>query len=202
MNLVLEPGRPEDAAVAARLIAETDADLFRYYCGGDLSGWIAISQHEWRHPRGIYCYALADVVRAGTAIQGLIVSYSGKQQYAMDWTLGSSAPHVSADLMSKVQSVRRTASLLFPTIPDDVWYVQNLVVVPEAQGTGLGTFLMETVFARARTAGYRTCHLDVDSSRPAVQFYQRLGMSVLVETRVPSIPGVHTHYRMVKSLMA
>jgi hypothetical protein len=41
----------------------------------------------------------------------------------------------------------------------------------------------------------------VDGSTPAVQFYERLGMRLLVKTEVPDIPGVHTHhFRMVIEL--
>jgi len=60
--------------------------------------------------------------------------------------------------------------------------------------------LMEAAFELGRSEGCRSCHLDVDSSTPAVQFYERLGMRILVETRVPVIPGVHAHYRMVREL--
>ena len=77
MSRTLEPGRAEDAPTAARLIAETDRDLFSFYAGS-LSAWIEISEHEWRHERGIYSYTMADVVRVGAAIQALVISYSSR----------------------------------------------------------------------------------------------------------------------------
>lgn len=200
MPFVLEPARLEDAAVAASLIAQTDRELFRYCTGGSLDDWIELSIHEWRHPRGIYSHTLADIVRAGPDIQGLIVSYSTKRHNEIDWTFGSSAPHVSEDLRNRVRETHRTVPFLFPTLPENVWYVQNIAVVPEAQGKNLGRFLMEQIFQRARLQGCKACHLDVDSSTPAVHFYRRLGMEVLVETRVPAIASVATHFRMVKSL--
>jgi ribosomal protein S18 acetylase RimI-like enzyme len=200
MSFALEPGRPEDAPIAARLIAETDRDLFSFYAGGSLSAWIEISEHEWRHERGIYSYTMADVVRVGATIHGLVVGYSSRRHLEIDWSLGSSAPYVSADLMARIQAVRHVVFFVFPAIPDGVWYVQNIAVATEAQGKGLGRFLMEAIEARAARAGCAALHLDVDSSSPAVQFYLRLGFEVLAETRVPSIPGVHAHYRMIRRI--
>jgi ribosomal protein S18 acetylase RimI-like enzyme len=199
MSRTLEPGRAEDAPTAARLIAETDRDLFSFYAGS-LSAWIEISEHEWRHERGIYSYTMADVVRVGAAIQALVISYSSRRHLEIDWTLGSSAPYIPADLVARIQAFRQVVFFVFPAIPDGVWYVQNIAVATEAQGKALGRFLMDAIEARAETAGCSAIHLDVDSSTPAVQFYLRLGFEVLVETRVPSIPGVHAHYRMVKNL--
>lgn len=195
-----EPGCPGDADIAARMIAETDADLFRYLTGGSLDAWAEIAAHEWRHERGIYSYTMADVVRRGAEILGLIVSYSSRRHDEIDWSRGSSAPFVREELMRHVCEASRVGGFLFPSIPPDAWYLQNIVVVPECRGTGLGRFLMDAVRDRARAAGSRWLHLDVDSSTPAVRFYERLGFETLVESRVPSIPGVHTHYRMVLSL--
>lgn len=200
MPFVLEPARLDDAEATARLIAQTDVELFRYCTGGSLDDWIELSVHEWRHPRGVYNYTMADVVRSGPDIQGLILSYSSRRHNEIDWSFGSSAPHLTDELSSRVRESQRVVPFLFPSLPEHVWYVQNLVVVPEARGKKLGQFLMEAIFDRARAQGCRECHLDVDSSTPAVQFYRRLGMEVLVETRVPLIASVATHFRMVKSL--
>jgi ribosomal protein S18 acetylase RimI-like enzyme len=199
-SFALEPGRPVDAPIAARLVAETDRDLFTFLTGGSLSAWIEISEHEWRHERGIYSYTMADMVRVGATIHGLVVSYLSGRHLEIDWDLGSSAPYVSADLMARIRAVRDVVFSLFPAIPDGVWYVQNIAVAPEAQGKGLGRFLMKAIEARAAEAGCAALHLDVDSSSPAVRFYLRLGFEVLVETRVPSIPGVQAHYRMVRKI--
>jgi hypothetical protein len=61
---------------------------------------------------------------------------------------------------------------------------------------------MDFAFELGQAEGCRNCHLDVDGSTPAVQFYERLGMRVLVKTEVPLIQGVYTHYRMVKELQS
>jgi hypothetical protein len=61
---------------------------------------------------------------------------------------------------------------------------------------------MELAFKRGREEGCRSCHLDVGSTNPAVDFYQELGMYVAIETSVPRLLrlGIPSHYRMVKQL--
>jgi ribosomal protein S18 acetylase RimI-like enzyme len=200
VNLTLQPARPEDAEAAARLITQTDAELFRYLTGDDLSVWETVAALEWRRERGIYCHTLADVVRDGPELLGLILSYHSCCGLEIDWSLGDSATRLPPALQERLAEARRTAFFLFPAIPDGAWYVQNIAVAPRAQRTGVGRFLMEAIFDRARAEGCAECHVDVDGSLPAVRFYECLGMSVLVETRVPSIPGVSAHFRMVKDL--
>jgi ribosomal protein S18 acetylase RimI-like enzyme len=202
MSFLLEPALPDDAEVAARLITQTDEELFRYCTGGSLDDWVTLAKLEWGHRRGIYSYTLADVVRSGPDLQGLILSYSYSRHLEIDWSLGSSAPKLPPSLLERLRSTRPTASFLFPAIREGVWYIQNIAVIPQTQGTGLGRFLMEAIFERARNEGCRECHLDVDSSTQAVHFYRKLGMKIMVETRVPDIAAVSTHYRMVKSLEA
>lgn len=196
----IEPGRLDDAVEAARLIAETDAELFRYSTGGSLEAWIELATHEWRHPKGIYSSTLSQVARARGALQGLLVSYSGRQHLEIDWSFGSSTPHLPPDLVERVRENHRLVAFLFPMIPEDAYYVQNLAVVSSARGSGLGRRLMEMAFAQGGALGCTSCQLDVDSALPAVGFYQKLGLEVLVQTRVRGLLGDRPHYRMVKAL--
>jgi ribosomal protein S18 acetylase RimI-like enzyme len=184
------------------LIAQTDADLFRFVTGGSLEDWIALSIQEWKSPDGIYSYTMADVVRDGPEILGLIISYSFSRAEKIGWTLAAAAKCLPEELIQRVRMNNRKALLLFPAFPADAWYVQNIVVVKKAQEQKLrlGRLMMEAIFTRAHDQGCKECHLDVNSSIPAVKFYEHLGMKAVVETRVPDITGVPMHYRMVKSL--
>jgi hypothetical protein len=43
-----------------------------------------------------------------------------------------------------------------------------------------------------------TCyHLDVSAESKGVEFYNRVGMRVLLRSEIPALPG-HAHYRMVR----
>ncbi len=200
MTWVVEPGKPEDGPEAARLIAATDTDLFGYCTGGELRAWVDLAEWEWRAERGIYSFQMSHVVRAEAGLLGLLVGYSSRRQRDMDWSFGCSRPHTDPGLWDRITGAYKLASFLFPVIPDDAYYVQNVVTHSSARGLGLGRRLMDFAFELGRAEGCRSCHLDVDSSTPAVQFYEYLGMRVLVKTEVPSIPRSHSHYRMVIDL--
>jgi len=200
MNDHIVPAHANDTPGAARLIAETDADLFRYYTDDDLNLWVEVAECEWRAERGIYSYTMSHVIRREGQVVGLLVAYSFRRNADIDWSLGSSRARLGSARLSRIDLVRSPASFLFPSLPADTFYVQNVAIHPSIQGSRLGRRLMELAFELGRAEGCRTCHLDVDSSTPAVQFYEHLGLRVLVRTEVPSIPSVHAHYRMVIEL--
>jgi ribosomal protein S18 acetylase RimI-like enzyme len=196
----LEPGRLDDAREAARLIAETDRGLFRYCGGGSLDLWVDLATHEWRHEHGVYSHTLSHVVRAGGGLEGLLIGYTAERHGLIDWRFSGATAHLDPQVIGRIRTMFGTVAFLFPAIPEEAYYIQNVAVAEEARGRGLGRFLMESAFDLGRAAGCRACHLDVDSSTSAVAFYQHLGMDALVETFVPRLPGVSAHYRMVKEL--
>jgi ribosomal protein S18 acetylase RimI-like enzyme len=200
MNDEIVPAHPDDAPEAARLIAETDADLFLFYTHGDLGFWVEIAECEWRAERGIYSHTMSHVIRRERLVAGLLVAYSSRRDDLTDWSLDQSRKRLGPDRLSRIDLERSLASFLFPKFPKDAFYVQNLATHPSARGEGMGRRLMERAFELGRAEGCRTCHLDVDSSTPAVRFYEHLGMRVAVRTEVPTIPSVHAHYRMVIDL--
>ena len=200
MNDEIVPAHPDDAAEAARLIAETDADLFRFYTHVDLNLWVEVAECEWRAERGIYSYTMSHVIRREGLVAGLLVAYSSRRHDLIDWSLKSSRERLGQNRCSRIDLERSLASFLFPILPKDAVYVQNLATHPSARREGLGRRLMERAFELGLAEGCRTCHLDVDSSTPAVRFYEHLGMRVAVRTEVPAIPSVHAHYRMVIDL--
>jgi ribosomal protein S18 acetylase RimI-like enzyme len=200
MCFVIKPGRPEDAPAAARLIAATDVALFTFCGGGDLGVWVELSEAEWLHEHGVYWWRMSHVARLDGQLVGLLVSYASRDHTTINWSFGGARTRLPPERWARVAAAHRPVPFLFPSIPEDAYYVQNLAITPSVQGCGLGRHLMELAFDRGRAQGCRSCHLDVDGSTPAVEFYQRLGMRVLVKTEVPDIPGVHTHFRMVIDL--
>jgi ribosomal protein S18 acetylase RimI-like enzyme len=200
MNDEIVPAHPDDAPEAARLIAETDAELFRFYTNGDLDLWVQVAECEWRAERGIYSYTMSHVIRPAGHVAGLLIAYSSRRHDLIDWSLESSLGRLGPDRLSRIDPVRSLASYLFPNLPGDAFYVQNIATHPSVRRRGLGRRLMERAFELGLAEGCRTCHLDVDSSTQAVRFYEGLGMRVAVRTEVPGIPSVHAHYRMVIDL--
>jgi ribosomal protein S18 acetylase RimI-like enzyme len=200
MNDEIVPAHPDDAPGAAHLIAETDSELFRYLTDGDLNLWVEISECEWRSAHGIYSHTMSHVIRRQGQVVGLLVAYSTRRSADIDWSLPASRALLGSARLSRIDLVASPASFLFPRIPAEAFYVQNVATHPSVQGTGMGRRLIERAFELGRAEGCLTCHLDVDSATPAVRFYEHLGLRVLVRTEVPSIASVQVHYRMVIDL--
>jgi ribosomal protein S18 acetylase RimI-like enzyme len=200
--LQIEPGQPQDAEDAARLIADTDRELFTFCGGNDIRVWIELSEWEWREERGIYSYHMSHVARQDGAIVGLLIGYSSRQHEKIDWTFGSSGAHMPADRWARVNASYRIATFLFPAIPSDAYYVQNIVTDSSVRRSHLrlGSRLMELAFEQGRAEGCKSCHLDVSGTNPAVGFYEHLGFRVLVKTEVCELPNLGVHYRMACEL--
>jgi ribosomal protein S18 acetylase RimI-like enzyme len=72
------------------------------------------------------------------------------------------------------------AAALTSTVSMGVGHVTQICVVPEYQGQGLGTRLMEAVVRALRSARFHALSLTVTSAnRNAVALYERLGFHVL-----------------------
>lgn len=212
VEAVIEPARPEDAPEAARLLIETDPDLYRFLYGEDFEATRALLSVQWQRSDCLLGHHLALVARQAGRPLGLVLSYTAEQHQALpqfatidvrDSVAGISRDRVAAVMEQRAASAMRDAAYLFPAVPIGTMYVQNLAVVPEARGHGLGRRLLAAAFARAAALGCTACHLDVAATSPAVTFYRSLGMEILVETRMPGLAerfGLPTHLRMVQAL--
>ena len=90
------------------------------------------------------------------------------------------------------------ASWLNPVVSPGTYYVHALAVKPEARGKRVGMRLLANAMERGRAAGHKRFQLDVLSDNPAVNFYQSMGLELLVESRAPKpeAAGVPPEWRM------
>jgi ribosomal protein S18 acetylase RimI-like enzyme len=186
--------------VIAELAWSTDPHLFEFLFRGDLSLWMRLCATEWSEERSLHSRRFTRLALQGDRIVGLLVGFPGPAM-----------PELAAGCLARYQShgepfashIRRAFDLmgwLFPPVPDWGFGVFNLAVDPGARGTGLGRQLLTMAEHLAVAQGCAEVHLDVESTNSAVGFYKRQGYEATVETRVPAIAGVSSHYRMVKKL--
>lgn len=59
--------------------------------------------------------------------------------------------------------------------------IHKIYVLPESQGTGAGTLLMNHIIQEATAAGANHISLNVNRFNPAISFYKRFGFKVIKE---------------------
>ena len=90
-----------------------------------------------------------------------------------------------------IQKVQKTLSIIeYNSTPiglyhgdmtdQDIYEIGNIIVIPEYQGKGIGTDILLNVIKRYPNFKIR---LQVFRGNPAIHLYQRLGFSVVNETR-------------------
>ena len=164
---------------------------------------------SWLTQGNIFSHTEATLATHGDELMGVELGYTGKDQRELKRAL----IEIGSTLLQSA-SVKKEDLMLFsdkgfkvkylnPIIPNKAYYVTTLSVIKMYRGQGIGKELLENAIERARSAGYREIHLDVQSGNSAVEFYERVGFTSIVETIVPEL--LHEHQvpmmkRMVKSL--
>ncbi len=69
----------------------------------------------------------------------------------------------------------------------DLFMLEKLYIMPEAQGTGAGKFLFKAAIKEIKTMHPEPCILELNVNRKnkAIDFYQRMGMEKYRETDQP-----------------
>ena len=200
----LAPADGAHAALAARLIFDTDPHLFDFWFARDRALALDYFADQWPRAGGVFSHVHATAARSGAALLGIEHGLDARAQRAQ-WahTLPATKQLLSAPQFAHLLDAFRWVPFLIPPLPEDAYYVQHLAVSTELRGRGIGARLLEHAFGKAARGAYRSVHLDVVADSPAVRFYRRMGMEVLSETRVPRLEsdyGVSAHLRMTKSL--
>lgn len=198
-----EAANPQQKKVAATLIYDADPHLFAYKFKNDYKTALKFFEIEWEQDRSLFSYTLCSAAVIGDKLLGIELGYGIKiHTNLLPDTGKKGAGAINPELLPHTLKATSHIPYLFPKFPKDAYYIQNLSLLPEARGQGLGTQLLKTTFDRAQEKGYNQCQLDVASDNPAVNFYHRMGMEIISETRVIQLEmnGVPSHYRMVKLL--
>lgn len=201
-ELTFAPATGEQPEMIGEWLHETAPELLSYLFSGREAALRQLAAH-WAMPRGLFSHSHAVLARRGDAVLGLEIGYTEaqKEPHKKD-----TAERFAADLEPAALAAlgARTADIgpLLAPVPDDAYYVEHLVVAPEARGSGCGGALLRRAFDQARSAGLAALHLDVMSNKPAVDFYLAHGMTDTVESRVPRLSREHdmpSVIRMVKT---
>jgi ribosomal protein S18 acetylase RimI-like enzyme len=79
-----------------------------------------------------------------------------------------------------IDEVVAASQVLFPSVPDDAFYISRVVVDPRRRGQGLGRQLVQGTIWQRRAEGFRRFRLDVSADNgAAIRAYQAIGMQVV-----------------------
>lgn len=110
---------------------------------------------------------------------------SEQMTYMLEWMYSPEnliAKFDQGSLFYSYQSdVRDIGYLHLEPVDDQLLKIQKVYVHPDQHGKGIGRELMLFSEETARKLGHDTLELQVNRGNPAVQFYQRLGFSIVDE---------------------
>ncbi|MBN8880255.1 MAG: GNAT family N-acetyltransferase [Sphingobacteriales bacterium] len=78
-----------------------------------------------------------------------------------------------------------------------VYKLHKLYVLPSQQGRGTGRFLIENVIKAAKAKGAHALQLNVNRQNPAIEFYKRMGFSIINDVEI----DIGNGYQMVDHVM-
>lgn len=193
-------GSPICPSLAGSLIHDTDPHIFDNLHGfeADLSRRHLAAQ--WIAEDGLFSYSRARIAVEGEQLLGIQIGYDAHGiAVALEPHMKTCAQVMTADqLLHHDTWWSEYGRFSILTIPDDTYYLQNLSVVPEWRGCGIGSALLEDAINTARSNGYARLHLDVYDGNPSVRLYERMGLTTIVETRIKPLEthNFPVHLRM------
>ena len=71
-----------------------------------------------------------------------------------------------------------------PKEADNAWVVDSVATLPEYRGRGVAEFLLQAVLEEGKNLGYKVAQVNMYiGNEPALRLYQKLGFSIIDETR-------------------
>jgi ribosomal protein S18 acetylase RimI-like enzyme len=200
--VVLQPAKPDNADLVPELIYATDPPIFSFLAGGRMDAFDRWIGAGWSAPDNDFSHEFAVVAVRDGELLGLELGYRGSEKKRLgrnNGTLTREALDQEA-LAHLGRAVSQGTRYFTPFVPYDAYYLMFLSVAEAGRNQGIGGRLLENAFQQARDGGLSSVHLDVYEGNPAIRLYERAGMEILTETRVPRLERdqrIPPHYRMV-----
>lgn len=197
------PATPVHADAIAELMYATGPEVFDFVYGAD-GRCLDVLRRLCVFPGGLFGQEHTRVACRDGRLLGIEHGFDAATRAAHDAiTADHLREFLSREDLRRVAWADEILSAFFLPLSPDAYYIQNLSVLPELRGQGIGAHLLDAAFRRAREAGYTCVELDVSVTNPAVHLYLRAGMEVVQElghAEYERAYGLKAHSRMVKSL--
>lgn len=206
MTVHIQPAErtPEDAPAFAELATMASHDLLADIMG---PGFHQVLTEMFLRDDNLYRARQVWFVDVDGEIAGMLCAFSGEQKAALN---AETDRQLLAELGVQTQSAMRAQEQPGPisefsdTVPEEAFYIQFLVIYPQARANGNGGQLLAKAHALARAAGSATSELDVESGNDAALAayhrqdlaIQRTSVEVMHETQNRTL----AMHRMVKAI--
>ncbi len=202
-DITFEPAASEQIDDIGAWLYETGPEFFSYIFQGREAAIATLAVH-WRLESGVFSHRHAVVAKRNGQTLGLELGFTRAEKAPHNQATGLRLQKDlgAAEFDAQMARLRDIGPQLLEA-PGDAYFLQNLVVSPQARGCGCGKALLKHAFEQAKSQGLNTVHLDVLSNNPARSFYLANGMEDQVETYVPKLVREHNmpgSIRMVKQL--
>lgn len=199
----LAPATPDHPELAAELMHDTNPYVFGYLHGHDMALVRSHMGFQWQQSRGLFSHSHCTVALHDDQLVGIALGFDhATAEAAIEPFVEQAAVHLTEAQFAHLASWFEVGRFTLPVVPDDAWYLQHLAAIPQVRGRGIGERLLRDTMDRARDEGFSSLHLDLYADNPALRLYQRAGLEIIVETRVPPLEdkGIPVHYRMACAL--
>ena len=183
MSLVLRPAIPEDAAVAACLLAETSGDFGVQVLGlGDPELQLKALQ-TWFIERGNrFSYQFSQTAEKYGMPVGILLAFEGAKLLQLEWACSRSLFSIYG-FRNGLRMIRLNSALVNAKEAEkDEYLIAHLAVDENFRRQGIARALLVKAEEDARSAGYQKLVLEVEMTNDkARSLYQQFGFETVAK---------------------
>ncbi len=204
-KITIRPAIAADAQIGTNLIYMTMSRLADFLLGsGDPQKAKAILARLFSMRQNRFSYQFADIAEVDGQVAGLSLSYPSRIMKNLEIPMALQLLRILG-LVEFIRFVHNALPLsLIKEAVAGEQFINNVAVLPNFQGQGIGSQLLAFVEDRAKTTGFGTSSLCVDiDNEHARRLYVRLGYRVIgtIEfERLSRSIGYKGFHRMAKVL--
>ncbi|MBP7055388.1 MAG: GNAT family N-acetyltransferase [Candidatus Omnitrophica bacterium] len=182
-NIVIRPGRPQDAADFSRLVMYTAPEYYNILFGPDP---LPILQDLFRHPNNLFSYQHTYFMECDGEVAGMTLFYdhSAKERGLIPFLI-LLAKNLKWHTIKKLFFLIKMAPV-FARIKKTDMYSSNSALYPKFRARGLGAKLFSISENQARVRGLKRVVVNVKNvNTPAISLRRKLGFEI--ERKLPTI---------------
>lgn len=202
-NLIVRKGKPEDADPANKLIYSTGDYFFDYIFSHEKDKIFDLLVYLFKQHYGIFSHKFSTIAEDFNKVVGIELGY-GKSEKRIHALINGIYTANKIGLMRVPRALVRDYIYhrFFKTLDSKSYYIAHLAVLPDYQGKGIGTKLLENAFKKAKQKKFLTCSLDVSiDNEEAFRLYEESGFKIKNKIHMPRLESKYNlkgQYRMVK----